>query len=293
MISVKERFLDVFRLMKPRIILLLAITCICAMLVASKGNTDLLTFSTLFWGTLGLCLSAGGANTVNMWYDHDIDSIMKRTQNRPLPAGRMKPKTVLFLGIFWGILAHIMLSVLVNPLTAWMASAGYLFYVFIYTMFLKRRTVQNIVIGGAAGAFPPVVGWAAVQNDVLSWMPWAMFLVIFLWTPPHFWALALKKREDYSNAKIPMLPCVVGDDETKVQIVYYMLILIPVTLSLALSSHLGFIYFITAVVLGGIWLFKGYKLMHEKGINRAMDVFVFSLYYLAILFAAMVVDTFI
>jgi protoheme IX farnesyltransferase len=263
------------------------------MLVASKGNTDLLTFNALFWGTIGLCLSAGGANTVNMWYDKDIDAIMKRTQNRPLPAGRMTPKTVLFLGVFWGIFAHALLTVMVNPLTAWMATTGYLFYVFIYTMFLKRRTVQNIVIGGAAGAVPPVVGWAAVQNDVSSWMPWAMFLVIFLWTPPHFWALALKKREDYSNANIPMLPCVKGDDETKVQIVYYMLILIPVTLSLALSSHLGFIYLISASILGGIWLYKGYKLMHEKGIESTMDVFMFSLYYLAILFAAMVVDTFI
>tara|TARA_R110000868_G_scaffold218576_2_gene469076 strand:- start:5670 stop:6542 length:873 start_codon:yes stop_codon:yes gene_type:complete len=289
----KTLVLDIFRLMKPRIILLLAITCTGAMLVATKGNIELLTWSTLIWGTLGLCLSAGGANTVNMWYDRDIDVIMKRTQNRPLPAGRMQPNTVLFLGIFWGIFAHILLWVMVNPLTAWMATSGYLFYVFIYTMYLKRRTVQNIVIGGAAGAFPPVVGWAAVQNDVSSWMPWAMFLIIFLWTPPHFWALALKKREDYKNAKIPMLPVVKGEAETKVQMMYYMLILLPVTLSLAISTHLSYIYLFSAAVLGLIWIRKGHRLMHEKGIESTMDVFMFSLYYLSLLFGAMVLDTFI
>ncbi len=293
MTDIKQGFFDIFRLMKPRIITLLAITCVGAMLVASKGNTDLLTFNALVWGTIGLCLSAGGANTVNMWYDRDIDKVMKRTQNRPLPAGRMQPKTVLFLGIFWGIFAHVLLSIMVNPLTAWMATAGYLFYVFIYTMFLKRRTVQNIVIGGAAGAFPPVVGWAAVQNDISSWLPWAMFLIIFLWTPPHFWALALKKRDDYSKANIPMLPCVKGEAETKVQIVYYMLLLIPVTLSVGLWGHMGLIYFAACVILGGVWLFKAYKLMQDNGIERAMDVFMYSLYYLAFLFAAMVVDTFI
>ena len=293
MTDIKQGFFDIFRLMKPRIITLLAITCVGAMLVASKGNTDLLTFNALVWGTIGLGLSAGGANTVNMWYDRDIDKVMKRTQNRPLPAGRMQPKTVLFLGIFWGIFAHVLLSIMVNPLTAWMATAGYLFYVFIYTMFLKRRTVQNIVIGGAAGAFPPVVGWAAVQNDISSWLPWAMFLIIFLWTPPHFWALALKKRDDYSKANIPMLPCVKGEAETKVQIVYYMLLLIPVTLSVGLWGHMGLIYFAACVILGGVWLFKAYKLMQDNGIERAMDVFMYSLYYLAFLFAAMVVDTFI
>ena len=293
MTDIKQGFFDIFRLMKPRIITLLAITCVGAMLVASKGNTDLLTFNALVWGTIGLCLSAGGANTVNMWYDRDIDKVMKRTQNRPLPAGRMQPNTVLFLGIFWGIFAHVLLSIMVNPLTAWMATAGYLFYVFIYTMFLKRRTVQNIVIGGAAGAFPPVVGWAAVQNDVSSWLPWAMFLIIFLWTPPHFWALAHKKRDDYSKANIPMLPCVKGEAETKVQIVYYMLLLIPVTLSVGLWGHMGLIYFAACVILGSVWLFKAYKLMQDNGIERAMDVFMYSLYYLAFLFAAMVVDTFI
>ena len=285
--------LDIFRLMKPRIILLLAITCAGAMLVATKGNLELLPLKTFFWGILGLCLSAGGANTINMWYDRDIDAIMSRTKNRPLPAGRMKPKTVLFLGIFWGIFAHILLWVLVNPLTAWMATSGYLFYVFIYTMYLKRRTIQNIVIGGAAGAFPPVVGWAAVQNDVTSWMPWAMFLIIFLWTPPHFWALALKKRSDYTKANIPMMPVVKGETETKVQMLYYMLLLLPVTLSLAVSTHLGYIYLLSALILGIIWLKKGNRLMHEKGVEKAMDVFMFSLYYLALLFGAMVLDTFI
>lgn len=284
---------DVFALMKPRIILLLVITCMGGYLVASKGMLELMSLQTAIITALGLALSAGGANTINMWYDRDIDVVMSRTQKRPLPQGRMKPNTVLFLGIFWGIVSHTLLWFMVNPLTSLMALCGYLFYVFVYTMFLKRRTVQNIVIGGAAGAFPPLVGWAAVQNNLNDIVPWAMFAIIFLWTPPHFWALALKKCSDYTKAHVPMLPVVKGEHETKVQIVYYMLVLIPVTLVIAMAYPFGWIYFICAAVLGAVWLYKAVKLMYEDGIGRSMDVFWFSLHYLALIFAAMVLDTFV
>ena len=281
------------QLMKPKIIKLLVITCIGAMFVATKGNLDLISAPMVFWTCLGLAISAGGANAINMWYDRDIDAIMERTKTRPLPAGTLKPWQVLAFGIACGFVSFVLLWQMVNILTALMALSGYLFYVLIYTMYLKRRTVQNIVIGGAAGAFPPVVGWAAVQNDISTWLPWAMFAIIFLWTPPHFWALALKKCSDYTRANIPMLPVVRGDQETKLQIVYYLLILIPVTWSVGLYPHFGWIYFMSATVLGGVWLYKSVKLMYAETNKRAMDVFFFSLFYLAWLFGAMVVDTFV
>ena len=284
---------DIVMLAKPRIIALLVITCMGAMAVATRGNTDLLTPLNMLWTALGLSLSAAGANMVNMWYDRDIDAVMTRTQKRPLPQGRMHPLFVLGLGIVLGVTAFVLLWQQVNLLTACMAGSGYLFYVFIYTMLLKRRTVQNIVIGGAAGAFPPLVGWAAVQNDI-SFVPMAMFAIIFLWTPPHFWALALQKNADYTRAGVPMLPVVKGEAETKVQILYYMLALIPVTLAVPLfEPNFGLIYLLSAAVLGGMWLYKGVRLLREDGITCAAEVFRFSLSYLALLFLAMLVDTFI
>jgi protoheme IX farnesyltransferase len=285
---------DLLMLTKPRIIVLLVITCVCAMLVASNGNMDLLSWSLVLHTCLGLAMSAGGANAVNMWYDRDIDAVMMRTRNRPLPTGRMHPSVALGYGVALGVISTVYLAVLVNLWTAAMALSGYLFYVLVYTFVLKRRTVQNIVIGGAAGAFPPLVGWAAVQNDIWHWVPWVMFGIIFLWTPPHFWALALRKNSDYTNAGVPMLPVVRGEAETKVQIVYYMLILIPVTLWLTvLHPLLGWIYFGSAVVLGAVWLYKCVRLMRSEGTELAMDAFRFSLTYLALLFAAMVLDIFV
>ncbi len=291
--SLRAVLRDVVMLMKPRIILLLVITCLCAMFVATNGNLDLLSAHLVLWTCLGLALSAGGANMVNMWYDRDIDAVMERTKRRPLPGGRMHPLTVLALGVVLGIGSFVLLWGTVNFLTAAMAASGYLFYVLVYTFYLKRRTVQNIVIGGAAGAFPPLVGWAAVQ-DSLALMPWAMFLIIFLWTPPHFWALALRKNADYTRAGVPMMPVIRGEAETKAQIVYYMLILIPVTVGVvAFHPMLGWVYGLSALGLGAVWLYKGVRLMYTDGTDRAMDVFTFSLYYLALLFAAMVLDTFL
>ncbi len=284
---------DIIALSKPRIILLLVITCLGAMFVATRGNMYLISFPLAFWTCLGLALSAAGANMVNMWYDRDIDAVMSRTQRRPLPQGRLHPLFVLGLGGVLGVSAFMLLWCTVNLLTALMAASGYLFYVFIYTMFLKRRTVQNIVIGGAAGAFPPLVGWAAVQNS-LDPTAWFMFAVIFFWTPPHFWALALYKCKDYTKAGVPMLPVVKGDEITKRQMMFYLLILVSLSLSAVLfEPTFGMIYFLSAFVLGGIWIFKTFRLMRADDIAFAPDVFKFSLYYLAFLFLAMVVDTFI
>ena len=285
---------DIIMLAKPRIITLLVITCFGAMFVATRGNMALMSLPLVFWTCFGLGLSAAGANMVNMWYDADIDAVMKRTQKRPIPQGRMKAKNVLALGITLGIAAFLLLWGTVNLLTALMAAAGYLFYVFIYTMLLKRRTVQNIVIGGAAGAFPPLVGWAAVQNTVADPTAWFLFAVIFFWTPPHFWALALYKCADYTKAGIPMLPVIHGERETKLQILYYLLVLIPITLGLGIfEPAFGVIYMATALVLGAAWVFKALQLWREEGISHAPEVFKFSLYYLAFLFLAMAVDTFV
>ena len=287
-------FRDLIMLAKPRIITLLVITCFGAMFVATRGNMALISLPLVFWTCFGLGLSAAGANMVNMWYDADIDAVMKRTQNRPVPRGRMKAGTVLMMGILLGIVAFLLLWATVNLLTALMAAAGYLFYVFIYTMFLKRRTVQNIVIGGAAGAFPPLVGWAAVQNSVADPTAWFLFAVIFFWTPPHFWALALYKCADYTKAGIPMLPVIRGERETKLQILYYLLILIPITLGLGVfEPAFGAIYMLTALFLGAVWFYKSLSLWREPGTALAPDAFKFSLYYLAVLFLAMAVDTFV
>lgn len=288
---------DLMALAKPRIILLLAITCFCGSLVAAKGNANLFgtTLPAILWGTLGLVLSAAGANTVNMWYDRDIDPLMNRTKNRPLPAGRMQPATVLIFGISL-ITGGTLIAALANWLTAAMALSGALFYVFIYTMLLKRNTVQNIVIGGAAGAFPPLVGWAAVQNDLSSPLPWLMFAVIFLWTPPHFWALALMTNADYTRAKVPMYPVVHGEPATRLAILRYLTLLVPVTLLGGLFAPLSWLYVAAAIGLGVWWGISAWQLLnapHTTAQNRkpAQVVFTRSLYYLAFLFLAMVIDS--
>ncbi len=286
-------------LVKPRIILLLAITSTCGALVAVKGNTELLhvSLAAIMWGILGLILSAGGANAVNMWFDRDIDPLMNRTKNRPLPAGRMQPRTVLAFGIMLIVLGTLA-AALANLLTAAMALSGALFYVFIYTMMLKRHTVQNIVIGGAAGAFPPLVGWASVQNDILSPLPWLMFAIIFFWTPPHFWALALMSNADYTRAKVPMYPVVHGEPATRLAIVRYLTVLAPMTLLGGLFAPLGWLYTTTALGLAIWWGASAWQLLHAPQTtaqNRtpAQIVFRRSLSYLALLFSAMVMDSFL
>ncbi|MCA3244043.1 MAG: protoheme IX farnesyltransferase [Alphaproteobacteria bacterium] len=288
---------DLIALAKPRIILLLAITCLCGGLVAAKGNLELLQLSALplAWATLGLCVAAAGANSVNMAWDRDIDPLMRRTANRPLPQGRLGHRFV----YLWGSLLMALGTLLAATAAPWagvMNLAGALFYVFIYTMLLKRRTVQNIVIGGAAGAFPPLVGWAAVQGDVSHPLPWLMFAIIFAWTPPHFWALALFMNADYTKAKIPMYPVVHGAAATRVMIVRYLMVLVPLTLLGGLYAPLGWLYSLAALSLGLWWSHAAWQLLHAPRQGMAADTlarltFRRSLFYLGWLFVAMVVDS--
>jgi protoheme IX farnesyltransferase len=233
---------------------------------------------------------AGGANAVNMYIDRDIDDRMTRTRLRPIPSGRMQPREVLAFGILLSTSATWLLAHTANVLTAALALAGFYFYVFIYTRWLKRSSPQNIVIGGAAGAFPPLVGWAAVTNSV-DLLAVYLFLIIFYWTPPHFWALALLKQKDYGRAGVPMAPLVWGESETKRQMLWYTLILIPLTLLPYSFGVLGGVYLASAAVLGAVLLVEVVQVMRTTTFNKpAWRLYKFSLLYLALLFAAMVVD---
>ena len=275
-------------LTKPRIVALLLVTAFCAMVVAKDGLPPVwTTLATL----LGLALSAGGANAVNMWYDRDIDRIMTRTRGRPLPAGRLAPQAALRFGIAAAGTAVVLLTTTVGWLAASMAAAGFVYYVFIYTMWLKRRTPQNIVIGGGAGAFPPLVGWAAVTGQV-GLAAILMFLIIFLWTPPHFWSLALYKDEDYRRAGIPMMPVIHGWRSTKIQSAIYTVLLLGASLLLYLTGRVGIWYLAAATVLGIVFVAHTLRLLQEQApqVRWAKRTFHFSLLYLTALFAAMVFD---
>jgi len=286
----RPNILDTFRayiaLTKPRVISLLLVTTFPAMLVAQRGwPSGWLILATLVGGSL----SAGGANAINCWYDRDIDSVMKRTRSRPIVTGEVAPAHGLAFGILLGAGAFLFLWASTTLAAAVLSLAALLFYVFVYTIWLKRRTPQNIVIGGAAGAFPPMVGWAAVTGDV-SWGAVVMFAIIFMWTPPHFWALSLRLRDDYADAGVPMLPVTNGVRQTRVQIVLYSIALVPVTLLLVPTGDLGWIYLATAVV-GGLWfVWKSWELWKRPADVSPISVYKFSMLYLAILFMAMGID---
>ncbi|CAD5959206.1 Protoheme IX farnesyltransferase [Planktothrix tepida] len=278
-----------YQLTKPRIILLLLITTAAGMWLAAKGEVDpLLLLVTLTGGAL----ASGSANTINCLYDRDIDYIMERTRWRPLPSGRVKPVDALIFAIALAIASFTLLTVFANLLTALLALSGIVFYVLIYTHWLKRHSVQNIVIGGAAGAIPPLVGWAAVTGD-LSWSAWLLFAIIFLWTPPHFWALAMMIRDEYKEVGVPMLPVIEGDEITAQQIWIYSLILVPSTLLLVYPLHTsGFVYAAIALILGGIFLQKAWQLLQSPSErNTARSLFKYSILYLMLLCAGMVVDS--
>jgi len=276
---------DLISLTKPRIISLLLVTTIAPMFVAGTPSLGLVLLV-----AVGGYLMAGGANAVNMYLDRDIDDRMARTRLRPIPSGRMDPPAVLAFGVALSCAATWILARFVNVLTAALALAGFYFYVFIYTRWLKRSTPHNIVIGGAAGAFPPLVGWAAVTNRI-DLAALYLFLIVFYWTPPHFWALALLKQRDYTNAGIPMAPLVWGERETKDQMVWYTLILVPLTLLPVAFGAFGRVYFTSAVALGVALLggvLRGRQL--EQWNKAAWKVYKFSLLYLALLFVVMVID---
>ena len=271
-------------LTKPRIIELLLITTVPAMVLAAEGWPGTwLVLMTLLGGTL----SAGGANTLNNYIDRDIDQEMKRTSRRPLPRHRVEPSNALWFGIILGILGFFVLWVTSNLLAASISTAALLFYVFVYSLTLKRTTPQNIVIGGAAGAAPVLVGWAAV-TDALALPAWILFAIVFYWTPPHFWALALRYKDDYAAVEVPMLPVVAGPKKTAQQIIIYSVMLVFVTLWLVPVSDLGWIYGISAAVLGAWMIFDSVRLFYRP--DTAMNLFRTSTIYLSLLFAAIWVD---
>jgi protoheme IX farnesyltransferase len=278
---------DLVTLTKPRIISLLLVTTIAPMFITPAGLPSLFQ---ILWVAVGGYLMAGGANAINMWFDRDIDSTMSRTRLRPIPSGRISPMAGLGFGIALGAAAFAVFWYLVNPLSALLALGGLLFYVFVYTIWLKRSTPQNIVIGGAAGAFPPLVGWAAMTGR-LDLAAVYLFAIIFYWTPPHFWALALIKQADYARAGVPMLPVVRGEARTKYEMLVYTLVLLPLTIMPTFFGALGIFYGVAAAVLGARLLWYCVRLIREQGVTPvAWQMYRYSLLYLALLFVAMGVD---
>lgn len=278
-----------YQLTKPRIIPLLLITTAASMAIASSGRIQpLLLLITLIGGTL----AAASAQVLNCVYDRDIDYTMVRTRKRPLPSGKIQPRNAVIFASILGLLAFSVLTVWVNLLAACLAMSGIIFYMLIYTHWLKRHTTQNIVIGGAAGAIPPLVGWAAVTGD-LSLAPWIIFALIFLWTPPHFWSLALMIKDDYAQVGVPMLPVVAGEKVTANQIWIYSLLTVPCSLVLVFPLGLsGLLYGAIAVYLGYYLLRKSWQLKQEPTDKQlARSLFKFSILYMMLLCAAMVVDS--
>jgi heme o synthase len=284
--SLRSQVRDYVALTKPRIIEQLLVTTVPTMIVAERGLPSLwLITATVLGGTL----AAGGANAINMVVDRDIDRVMNRTKNRPLAAGRLTPQAALTFAVGIEALAFVFLAVTVNLLSAVLAVAACLFYVFVYTLWLKRSSRSNIVIGGAAGAVPVLVGWSAVTGT-LDWPPVVLFAVIFYWTPPHFWALAIRYRDDYAAAHVPMLPVVASLRTTAVRILLYTLLLWAITLLFAPVAGMGAIYLATALVLGAVFTLYAVQLLRDRTPQVAMRVFTWSITYISLLFVAIAVD---
>ena len=285
-IGLRHRVAGFVALTKPRIIELLLVTTVPTMVVAARGWPPLwLVIATLIGGTL----AAGGANAINMYADRDIDALMVRTSNRPLVTGIVRPREALVFAIVLEIAAFLELALLVNLLSAVLAVSATLFYVFVYTLWLKRRSTSNIVIGGAAGAVPVLVGWAAIKGS-LDLAPLVLFGVIFVWTPPHFWALAIKYKDDYANASVPMLPAVASFARTARQIVVYTVALWAMSLLFARVAEMGVLYWAAALLLGAIFLYYALALQRNETTARAMRLFRYSITYVTLLFGAMALD---
>ena len=284
--SRRERLAGYVALTKPRIIELLLVTTVPTMFVAEGGVPSVwLMVATVVGGTL----AAGGANAVNMVVDRDIDALMERTMHRPLVRGLMSSQAALVFAVSMEVVAFVWLLVTVNTLSAVLAVSATLFYVFVYTLWLKRSSTQNIVIGGAAGAVPVLVGWAAVTGE-LDWAPVVLFLVIFFWTPPHFWALAIKYRDDYTAAEVPMLPSVTSLGETARMMTLYTVVLVGLTLLFSPVAGMGWVYLGSALVLGLAFGVLVEAVRRDPGERTAMRLFSWSITYVTLLFAAMVVD---
>jgi heme o synthase len=281
-------------LTKPRIVELLLVTTLPTMIVAQGGLPPVgLIVATLAGGAL----AAGGANAINMVVDRDIDQVMHRTRNRPLVTGALTPRAALTFALLLEVAAFVELWLFVNLLSAVLALAATAFYVFVYTLWLKRRSVQNIVIGGAAGAVPVLVGWAAV-TDSLAWTPVVLFAIIFIWTPPHFWSLAVRYRDDYEKANVPMLPVVASPVRTTREILLYSIALVAATLVLVPVAHMGWLYLGAAIALGAVFIGMAFRLWrlarHDQATTKeAMRLFGYSITYLTLLFCAMAGDVFV
>jgi heme o synthase len=282
--SARQLASDYLELTKPKVQSLLLLTTITTMLIAGQPSVLL-----IFLTCLGGYLSAGGAGAVNHWFDRDIDARMSRTATRPVPAGRVSPRAALAFGCVLATLSFLELSLTVNVLAAGLSLAGFLGYVLVYTMWLKRRTPQNIVIGGAAGAVPPLVGWAAVTGH-LDGLGVLLFFIVFFWTPPHFWALSLLMKGEYEKVGVPMLPVVRGERETRRQILLYTVLLYAVTQLPFCAGGLGVVYLSASLLLGLGFIGGAVRLYRRADRRSALQLYLFSLAYLALLFCAMVAD---
>ncbi len=285
---------DWIALLKPRVMTLVVFTGLIGLLVAPGHLHPVLAFTAV----LCIAVGAGACGAINMWYDRDIDALMRRTRNRPIPAGRIAPGEALGFGVTLAVASVIVMGLAINLAAAALLALSIGFYVFVYTMWLKRRTPQNIVIGGAAGAFPPVIGWAAVTGSV-DLVPLILFAIVFFWTPPHFWSLALWANDDYRRASVPMLPVVAGAKETRRQIVLYSLLLVPLSLAPWAIGFVGTVYALAAAVLGAGFLLGVWRVARDRqdatGVSLTGDAparaaFKYSIIYLFVLFAALAVD---
>jgi len=276
---------DMVALLKPRVMSLVVFTALVGLLLAPGTVHPIIAVVAI----LCIAIGAGASGAINMWYDRDIDAVMSRTKNRPLPAGRMVPEVALGFGISLSVGSVAVMGLAVNWVAAGLLAFTIFFYVIIYTMGLKRRTPQNIVIGGASGAFPPMIGWAAATGEV-SLASLILFAIIFLWTPPHFWALALYRRGDYEKAGVPMLPVVSGEAVTRKHILLYALALVPVTLAPSVIGLSGLVYGAGALALGLVFIGLSFAVLRDTGLSSAKRLFPFSILYLFLLFALLLID---
>ncbi len=276
---------DYFALLKPRVMSLVVFTGFVGLYLAPASPHPVLAFIAI----LCIAVGAGAAGAINMWYERDIDALMERTRSRPIPTGRIAPGDALGFGVVLAVASVTLMGLALNLAAAALLAFSIGFYVFVYTIWLKRRTPHNIVIGGAAGAFPPMIGWAAASGEV-SLASLALFAIIFIWTPPHFWSLALYRSKDYARAGIPMLPVVAGPDETRRQILWYTAVLLPVTLTPYLLGLSGVLYLGAALVLGAGFAAQVGRLWFERTEARAKSAFRYSILYLFLLFVALIVD---
>jgi protoheme IX farnesyltransferase len=275
---------DYLEMTKPKVQSLLLFTTVTTMYVAGDPSLGLVLLT-----CLGGALSAGGAGAINHYLDRDLDALMSRTADRPVASGRVAPAAALWFGIVLGVASFVLLAVAVNPLAAALSASGLLGYVFVYTLWLKRSTPQNIVIGGAAGAVPPLVAWAAVTGE-LTGTPLYLFAIVFFWTPPHFWALSLLMKDEYARAGVPMLPVVRGERETRRQILLYTILLYAVSQLPFCAGAFGPVYLVASVGLGAVFIYGAVRLLRRADRRSALRLYLYSLAYLAALFAAMVMD---